>query len=284
MVIKHIRFKSAAWLAFAIFALSFSTMSNGVGAVAQLVAQAYTSSSNLQPGMIVRLDASNSGQVTALDLTHINQMLGVVISANEAALTLSQVAPTAQQVYVSNFGQHSVLVTNQNGPINVGDYITVSALSGLGMKADSNESLVLGQAASAFDGVHNVLSSSSLTSSTGQKTTVNIGAIPVDINIANNPLAQGSKGVPAFLNKLTKFATNKTVSASRIYLGMLCVVAGLVITITIIYSGIKNGFISIGRNPLAKRAIVVNLVRVVAIAVVIFAISLGAAYAIISSQ
>ena len=284
MVIKHIRFKSAAWLAFAIFALSFSTMSNGVGAVAQLVAQAYTSSSNLQPGMIVRLDTSKSGQVTALDLTHINQMLGVVISASEAALTLSQATPTAQQVYVSNFGQHSVLVTNQNGPINVGDYITISALSGLGMKADSNESLVLGQAASAFDGVHNVLSSSSLTSSTGQKTTVNIGTIPVDINIANNPIAQGAKGVPAFLNKLTKFATNKTVSASRIYLGMLCVVAGLVITITIIYSGIKNGFISIGRNPLAKRAIVVNLARVVAIAVVIFAISLGAAYAIISSQ
>ena len=284
MVIKHIRFKSAAWLAFASFALSFSLMSSGAGAVAQLVAQAYTSSSNLQPGMIVRLDTSKSGQVTALDLTHINQMLGVVISASEAALTLSQATPTAQQVYVSNFGQHSVLVTNQNGPINVGDYITISALSGLGMKADSNESLVLGQAASAFDGVHNVLSSSSLTSSTGQKTTVNIGTIPVDINIANNPIAQGAKGVPAFLNKLTKFATNKTVSASRIYLGMLCVVAGLVITITIIYSGIKNGFISIGRNPLAKRAIVVNLVRVVAIAVVIFAISLGAAYAIISSQ
>ena len=283
MIFKHIRFLAITWLSIASFVFGVFVLSDGAGAVAQLVAQGYSGSANLQPGMMVRLDGSKNNEVTALDLTHITQMLGVVISSSEAALTLSQTT-AAQQVYVSNFGQHSVLVTNQNGPIKVGDYITISSLSGLGMKADNNESIVLGQAAAGFDGIHNVLSSSSLNSTSNQKTTINIGSIPVDINIANNPIAQGAKGVPAFLNKLTKFATNKTVSASRIYLGMLSVVAGLIVTITIIYSGIKNGFISIGRNPLAKRAIVVNLVRVVAIAVVIFAISLGAAYAIISSQ
>lgn len=283
MPFKHSHFKAISWLAVAIFSLTSIFISSGAGALEQLVAQGFSSSANLQPGMIVRMDSANSSQVTVLDLSHINQMLGVVISASEAALTLSQ--PTvAQEVYVSNFGQHSVLVTNQNGPIRVGDYITISSLSGLGMKADGNESLVLGQAAAPFDGVHNVLSSGSLAGPSGQKLSVNIGSIPVDISIASNPLSQGAKGVPAFLNKLTKFATNKTVSASRIYLGMLCVVAGLIVTITIIYSGVKNGFISIGRNPLAKRTIDLNLLRVVAISVVIFAISLGAAYAIITTQ
>ncbi len=259
-------------------------LSGSVGAVSQLVAQGYSSTSNLQPGMIVRLDSSTNGQVTALDLSHINQMLGVIISASDAALTLSQANASQQEVYVSNFGQHEVLVTNQNGPITTGDYITISSLSGIGMKADNNESLILGRAAAGFDGIHNVISTDSLSQSNGQKLNLSIGMIPVNINIAPNPLAQGAKGVPAFINKLTKYATNKSVSASRIYLGMLSVVAGLIITITIVYSGIRNGFISIGRNPLAKRAIAMNLIRVVVIAIVIFAASLGAAYAIITSQ
>ncbi|MGH7234200.1 MAG: hypothetical protein ACREF7_02020, partial [Candidatus Saccharimonadales bacterium] len=283
MFTKHIRFKVLSCLIAISTVIGALFMGAGAGAVNQLIAQGYSSSSNLQPGMIVRLDSSSSNKVSALDISHINQMLGVVISANDAALTLSQTT-ALQEVYVSNFGQHNVLVTNQNGPIKAGDYITISALAGLGMKADSNESFVLGQAASNFDGVHNVLSTSSLASSGGQKVNLSIGSIPVNISIASNPLAQGARGVPAFITKLTKFATNKSVSASRVYLGMLCVVAGLIITITIIYSGIKNGFISIGRNPLAKKAISLNLIRVVAISIVIFAISLGSAYAIITTQ
>ncbi len=283
MVLKHIRFRLLLLLSGIALFVPFYILANA-GAVSQLVAQGYTSSSNLQPGMIVRLDSLSSGQVTALDLNHINQMLGVIISASDSALTLSQTNASQQAVYVSNFGQHNVLVTNQNGPIKTGDFITISALSGVGMKADNNETLVLGRAAAGFDGIHNVISTDTLSSSNGQKLNLSIGIIPVNINIEPNPLAQGTRGVPAFINKLTKYATNKSVSASRIYLGMLCVVAGLIITITIVYSGIRNGFISIGRNPLAKRAIAVNLIRVVAIAIVIFATSIGAAYAIITTQ
>lgn len=280
MLTKHIRFKALLVLVAAML-LAVTGLAARAAAVNQLVAQGYQSDTNLQPGMVVRLDPLNLNKVTALDLSHISGMLGVVITANEAALTLSQ--PTSSsEVYVSNFGQHDVLVTTQNGPIRSGNYVTISAIAGLGMKADANETEVLGRAAGTFDGQKNVLSTAQVTDSAGKKITVSIGIVPVDINIASNPLAVGAKGVPTFLNKITKFATNKYVSASRIYLSMLCVVAGLILTITIVYSGIKNGFISIGRNPLAKRVIVLNLVRVVLISLGIFVVSLGVAYVIVT--
>ncbi len=256
-----------------------------VQAATQLVAQGYTSTSPLQPGMIVRLDPGHTGQVEALDLSHIKQMLGVVVLGSSAPLTISSSSSSAnaQQVYVSNTGEHQVLVTTQNGPIVPGDYITVSSLSGFGMLANGNASMVLGQAVSGFNGSASVLDTSTLTGPGGVKQTVAIGSIPVDINIKSNPLTQATtKGVPAVLSQLTHFATNKSVSAERIYLGLACVAAGLIIAVTILYAAIKNGFISIGRNPLVKRTIIFSLFRVVVIAIIIFLASLAAAYFIIS--
>lgn len=246
----------------------------------QAIAEGYSSNTPLQLGMIVRLDKHQPTYVVPLEQNNIKAMLGVVVSASDEAITLGTNS-TTQQVFVTNFGQHNVLVTNQNGPIKVGDYITISNLSGVGMKADESEPIVLGQAAGNFDGVNNVLSTSVLISGTKKKTNVSVGSIPVDISIGNNPLAQGPKGLPAFLYKITKFATNKSVSATRVYISMLIVVAGVLLSVTIIYSGVKSGIISLGRNPLAKKAISGSLVRVVLAGIMVFAISLGAAYAVL---
>ncbi|MCL4357777.1 hypothetical protein M1512_02685 [Patescibacteria group bacterium] len=279
---KHMRF---VIITTTLLVFGSMLVSIGVHAATQLVAQGYTSTSPLQPGMIVRLDPSHTGQVEALDLSHVKQMLGVVVLGSSAPLTISSstLSANAQQVYVSNTGEHQVLVTTQNGPIAPGDYITVSSLSGLGMLANSNESMVLGQAVSGFNGSSGVIDTSTLTGSGGRKQTVAIGSIPVDINIKSNPLVQvATKGVPVVLSQLTHFATNKSVSADRVYLGLACVAAGLIIAVTILYAAIKNGFISIGRNPLVKRTIIISLLRVVVIAIIIFIASLAAAYFIIS--
>jgi hypothetical protein len=246
----------------------------------QQVSQGYIAGSAIQTGMIVRIDSNDPNKVVPLDLKNINKMFGVVVSANSSALTLAQIG-NGTQVYVTNYGQHSVLVTNQDGPIAPGDYITISSVSGLGMKANSSQSIVLGQAAGSFNGVNNIQGTVNLTAGNGQKTTVAIGSIPVDISIANNPLAQGPQGLPSALSKIVKFATDKSVSASRVYLSLLILLAGIAITVTIIYSGVKNGLISLGRNPLAKRVIGGSLLRLVIAGIIIFAISLGAAYAVL---
>ena len=246
----------------------------------QAVAQGYGSSQRLQPGMIVRLSTKNPNNVVPLDQSNIDKMLGVVVSSNDTPVTLSQ-SNSGYEVYVTNFGQHNVLVTTQNGPIKVGDYITISSVTGLGMKADGSQSLVLGQAAGNFDGSTGAVGTTSLKGPGGQNSSISIGLIPVDIGIANNPLAQNSKGMPAFLSDITKVATNNNVSATRAYLSLLILLAGIILTITIVYASIKNGLISLGRNPLAKKSITSGIIRIAALAILIFAISLGAAYLVL---
>jgi len=245
----------------------------------QAVAQGYVSVSNLQPGMIVNLSTQQKNQVEALTQANITKMLGVVITASDAALTLGQ-NNVNQQVFVASFGQHDVLVSNQDGPVTVGDYITISSVAGIGMKANNSQSVVLGQAAGNFNGTNSV-ETTSLVNSSGNKTNIAIGLIPVDISVAGNPLEHGPSGVPTFLKNITKFATNKSVSALRVYISMLIVLAGVVLTVTIIYAGVKNGIISLGRNPLAKKVIGGGMVRIVLLAIIIFAISLAAAYGVL---
>lgn len=246
----------------------------------QAVSQGYSSANSLQPGMIVRLDPGNSSAVLPLDQTHVDNMLGVVVSSAESAVTLGYKNNT-HQVFVTNFGRHDVLVSNQNGPIHVGDYITISSINGIGMETNSSEPIILGQAAANFNGTTNSIGRTILKSSNGQNQNVNLGLIPVDISVANNPLAQGPKGLPKFLKKVTQFATNKSVSATRVYLSLFIVFAGVVLAITVIYASVKNGIISLGRNPLAKGSIGFNLVKLVLAAVLIFGISLGVAYAVL---
>ena len=240
------------------------------------ITQGYGGPSTLRPGMIVALNSSNPNDVVMLSQQDVSKMLGVVISPTDAAITIGQT--NQRQIYVTNYGTHEVLVSTQNGPINVGDYISISSLAGIGMKADPSESVVLGQAAAAYNGQTGT--SVTLNTSSG-KQTVELGEIPVNISVSNNPLAAGPRGLPTFLGKITKFATNKSVSAARVYLSMFIVVLGMVVTITIIYSGVRSGLISLGRNPLAKKVINGGIVKVVVVGTLIFAASLGAAYAVL---
>ena len=70
-------------------------------------------------------------------VTKVNQAktLGVVISPTQAAVSLSNNSDLPQ-IFVANYGQFNVLVSTQNGAIQVGDYIAVSAISGIGMNAN----------------------------------------------------------------------------------------------------------------------------------------------------
>jgi hypothetical protein len=256
--------------------LAVSAVGRVYAANDQAAVQGYGGSSQLQPGMIVRLSSTNPKDVAALNYQDASKMLGVAVSANEAAITISQ-PNISQEIYVANSGVYNVLVSDQNGPINVGDYISISSLDGIGMKADSSDPVVLGQAMKNFNGSSNVLSNANLKGSNSTQT-VAIGLIPVNINIINNPLANHTQGIPAPINKIVHFVTNKSVSAIRVYLSLMIVLIGATITIATIYSGVKNGIVSLGRNPLAKSMIVKGMLRVIAIGILIFSLSLGGAY------
>ncbi len=247
-------------------------------ASAQAVAQAYGVTGTVQKGMLVQLDPKNASNVEALTNKKDSSMLGAVVSASDSAVTLSG-DNTSNQVFVANTGKYDVLVSTQNGAIKAGDIISISALDGIGMKADASQSVILGKALEGFNGTNKVSGTTRLTTSNGS-TNVSIGLIQVNIGISHNPLAQigSSTQVPGFLRKLAENIAGKPVSAPRIYISLAVLLVTVVIAGSLLYGGVRSSLVAIGRNPLARSSVLSGLFQVMFIGVIIFVIGLVAIY------
>jgi len=269
-----------------IFEYSFITLGVGLFVVlvattmAQNVTQGYQSDASLQQGIIVELKKGDASKVVPLSQESETNMLGVVVAPNDAPVSLSEGADK-QQIYVATYGQYDVLVSNQNGEIKQGDTITISSIDGVGMKGDGSHEVVLGKAMESYDGMSNVQSTAKLTTNSGSTRTVTLGRIAVNINVAHNPAYHpvvAQAGVPSFLAAAAEVVTDKQVGAVRIYASLLVLLIATVIAGSLLYAGVRTGMTAIGRNPLAKKSIVRNLLQVTIIAMIVFTIGLIAVY------
>jgi hypothetical protein len=245
------------------------------------VAQSYNAGQDVLAGMIVGLKAKDQTTVVPLKSEDIQHMTGVVVPVGDASIVLTPPTATTQQVLVAATGKYELLVSNQNGAIKAGDYVTISALDGIGMKAGPDQSEVVGRAIQGFDGKTNILDTEQLKSSLGRPTTVSIGHIPVDIRLAPNPQYRNGNKLPDVLARAAANVAHKDVTPFRVYLSLTILLATLFITGFIFYGGIRGGIIAIGRNPLAKGAIGRGLVRAVVLGLIILVIGLLGAYVIL---
>lgn len=247
--------------------------------ISQSITQSYTAGDGVQLGMIVGLNPKQAGQVVPLTQEMMSGMLGVTIAANDSTATLSPEAVTKQLVYVASTGRYSVLVSNQNGPIKAGDLITISALSGIGMKADASQSTILGRAAKDFTGSNNVEGTVKLKDSTGAARSVSIGRVDLSIGIAKNPQAgKATTYVPRALASAAQAITGKEVSPAKLYIGFILLLGTTIVTGTVLYSGIRSGMIAVGRNPLTQKSIIKSLVQTVLAGLIIFIVGIIAVY------
>ncbi len=239
--------------------------------ISSAVTQSYNAEPGVQTGMIVKLDPKAPAAVEPLDAGSIGSLLGVVIPAANASIVLTPATTSQQQVLVATSGHYDVLVSNQNGPIKVGDYITISALSGIGMRANGDQVEVLGKAASAFSGASNVISSATLKSAPGSPTTVTIGLISVDVGIESNPLfVRTTDYVPGFLARVGSGVAGKPVNALRLYAGLAILLAAAFIAGSLLNSSVRGGMMAIGRNPLSRKSIIRSLIQAMFVGLVIF--------------
>ena len=251
----------------------------------QSVAQAYKASETLRPGFIVQPDTKKQGSVALATYADSKKLFGVVVAPNSAAVSLSSTDPATaagNQVYVVTSGRYYVLVSNQNGSIGAGDPISVSAISGIGMKADTSQATILGRAVGTFDGKNNVASVAKLKTSKGAEIQAAIGSVQVDIGVAKNPLlVTNSSGVPQFVQKAAISVIGKPINASQLYVSIAIMLAGFGITAALMYGGIQSGMMAIGRNPLAKQSIMRNMIQVVITGLLIFIGCLVAVYLVL---
>jgi hypothetical protein len=242
---------------------------------AQSITQGYGTDETLQRGIIVNQKKDDPKKVERLNSENIEHMLGVTVNANDSPITLSA---DGQKAYVATVGKYDVLVTTQNGTIKTGDYISISAIEGLGMKADEKEPLALGKALADFDGKGNVLSTGTVKDATGKDATVSIGRILVDINIGKNPLAKNDAAVPAFLKKASEAIAGKQVSAGRVYTSIVIFMITSMIAGAVLYAGIRSSIIAVGRNPLGRKGIMKSLIQVIITSFIIFIIGIIGVY------
>jgi hypothetical protein len=243
------------------------------------VASTYNADATVQQGMIVQLKDKAPTDVTALASSSTSKILGVVIPNNNVAIVLTPQTVTKQQVLVATNGKHEVLVSNQDGPIKVGDFLSISAITGVAMKSGVTQEQVIGKAAGNFTGTAAVISSVNVKDQLGKDNKIAIGRITVDISIAHNPLNQKTVDfVPAFLVSLAQSVANKSVSVARIYLSSVVVFATTVISAIMLYSGVRSGMIAVGRNPLSKKSIIKSLIQTVIAGLIVFIVGILAVY------
>ncbi len=243
------------------------------------VTHSYNADTGVQTGMLVELNAKDTTSVIPLSQAHIKNMLGIIIPSGNATIVLSPQNVKQQQVLVGTSGEFSVLVSNQNGRIKSGDYITISAIDGVGMRADDGQAIVLGRAGAVFNGTTNVIGSVQLKDTLGHDVAVSLTRIPVEVNITHNPAYQKNVDyVPGFLAKIAVAVSNKPVSAARIYLSLALLILTMVIVGNMLYSGVRSGMNAVGRNPLSKKSIIRSLIQTVIAGMIIFVIGVLAVY------
>ena len=257
---------------------SVSSTANSVD-ISSAVATTYSADASVQQGMVVQLKDKAPSFVVPLSSTSTSKILGIVVPNNNVAIVLTPQTVTQQQVLVATTGKFDVLVSNQNGPVKVGDYLAISSIDGVAMKAGILDQQVIGKAASNFTGSANVISSLQLKDQLGKTTSVAIGRVVVDISISHNPLNQKTVDfMPAFMLNLAQSVANKSVSVARIYLSSVIIILATVVTSIMLYSGIRSGMIAVGRNPLSRGSIIKSLIQTVIAGLIVFIAGILAVY------
>jgi hypothetical protein len=241
--------------------------------------QGYAADTTLQVGTIVQLDSKDAHKVLPATKEKLEQMYGVVIDQHQLSLTISDDS-LKNQTYVATAGTYNVLVSNENGTIAPGDYVTLSSVDGVAMRADTTQKTVFGRAGSGFDGKAKVLGSTGLKMTGGAESkTVQIGILPIAINIQHNPNDKTTKAnLPKELQRIGLAIAEKPVGPIRIYLSVAITVASLSIALVMLYAGVRNAVVSIGRNPLSKKSIVRGLIEIVLMSFLVVIIGLFAVY------
>lgn len=241
--------------------------------------QGYAADTPLDNGTIVQLTGSESNRVKIAVQAESQNMFGVTVDPNQLPLTISN-GNLENEVFVAVSGTYRVLVSTQGGPIAAGDYVTLSSINGVAMKASTEEPTVFGRANEDFTGESLSLGTTTLKDVHGNPTkTVSLGLIPVTIDIRSNPNKQSTEvNVPDALKRVGQAIAEKEVNPIRIYLSLAITTVSIITAIIILYSGVRNSVVSIGRNPMSKRSIFRALLEIILTSLLILIVGLFAVY------
>jgi hypothetical protein len=273
-LLKNIGRRLSLRLVLAVIALVLAPAAAGAKT---LVSQSYASDSNLPSGSIVSLQKGYSDRVTGATIKNDNDIFGVVVNPDSSQLSIS--SGQSNQVNVSQSGLEQVLVSDINGDIDIGDSITASPITGVGMKATEN-SKVIGVAQDSFP--NSTAQNTTYKDGKGQQQTVKLGQIPVLVSVAYYYKQPDKTIIPQALQNLANSIAGKKVNSLPIIISAVIFIVTLVIVVSIVYSLIHSSIISVGRNPMSQSAIYRNVIQLSVLVIVILGVAVGSIYMVLT--
>lgn len=287
MTIKQLFLKSPKKAGVAIFLLAFFLLSVSIYVPTQFAladdygggsVAGYAADAPIENNRIVQLTDQDSKKVKLATRAESEKVFGVSVAHNQLPFIVTNEG-VQNETFVATSGKYNVLVSTQAGEIKSGDYLTVSSIDGVAMRAGEDEVTVFGRANASFDGRGVVFGSQVLTDEAGQTQTVSLGSVPVTIDIKNNPNHKSTDtNLPEFLTRAGQAIAEKEISPLRMYLSLAIAAVSLIASIAMLYAGVRNSVISIGRNPMSRKSIFKALLQVILTSLLILFIGLFAVY------
>lgn len=236
------------------------------------ISRAYKSSTSIPNGSLVSLSKSNTDYVVLANSSNGSLLIGVAVSSDDSLLAVN---PSDNTVQVATSGTASVLVTDLNGAIGVGDQIAVSPFDGVGMKPSSG-ARVIGLAQTALDPNASGTQTETVTDKTGKSRQIHVGIVRVNLGagVTSQAAGTGDQNLSA-LQKIAKSLVGHTVSTWRIIMSIAIVTVAAAALIALTYAAIYGSIISVGRNPLGSHNVFRTLRTVLAMAVMMAALAIG---------
>lgn len=231
--------------------------SSYVLAVSADMSKTYLASQDIGSGQIVALSGENAERVVVAKRNDTQRVLGVVVSANDSTLEFrDRDNNDDHMVNVALAGRAMVLLGPNSEDINRGDLIGISdGQDGIGEKAKPGYQTV---------GVAEV-SASSLDNEGDYKKM----PIIVTPGVAEAAITQ---------DNVFARVVGKDVSVLQMVFATLIAFFGLVAIGFLSYSSVRHSVVAVGRNPLARPAILGAMIQVMVMVSLISIVSIGLMY------
>ena len=240
------------------------------------VTQSYASNDfNLSIGMAVSTSLNDSSDQVFIERANIGnaaRFLGVVSDIQNSTVTLTD---EQRDNPVVTEGEVLAYVSDINGGVSRGDFVALSPLAGILMRADQRtDSYIVGT----------VVGSEPLeeerVSATINDQVREVQVVQQKISLTKDYF-RDNKANRSIIYVIGESLTGREVSAWRVVVAAAILLFIIVIEGAVIYSTVKNATIAMGRNPLSKTAILQELLHVAWLVVMIFVIGAGAVVALL---
>ncbi len=245
-----------------------------VSAAESSFSQGFLAEDDLALGTVVAT-AADGISVEKATLSNTSNMVGVV--TEDAVLELSD--DSGAEVQVATGGRTLALVSDINGQITSGDKLTISPINGVGMSTDRS-GYIFGTAQANFSAAQAVTTQSVKTKD-GTNKTVRVGLLPVQVGVVQYDFNKDTAILPAYIVNFANAIARKEVSFIRIVIALAVLLIGTLSIALILVSAVRSSITSIGRNPLAAKAVHAGLFQVLVITFGILVAMLAIIYTVL---